>query len=195
VGRAAFDVVLAAGSAWVTSYDVGTIVRLDRSNARLQRLFRDGPKPAGLAFCGGRVWVGHGGDATWLTTIDPGTARIRHVEVGARAPGWPRCALGELWVTTANSVLRVAARSGAVRARIPIGGTPAEAIAVRSAIEGFWMIWVTDKERSLVHRVNLRTNRVVDTFPAGPGAYALARLDGSVWITSFAGSDVRRFDP
>jgi streptogramin lyase len=195
VGAGAFDVILAAGSVWVTSFDIGTIVRMDASTGGQQRLFRAGPNPAGLAFCGGRLWVGHGRDATWLTAIDPQTARMRRVDVGVRAPGWPRCALGELWVTTPDSVLRVAPRTGAVRARIRIGGTPAETAAAQSAIEGFWMIWVTDKERSLVHRVDLRTNRVVDSFPAGPGAYALAAFGGSMWITSFAGDDVRRLDP
>jgi streptogramin lyase len=83
----------------------------------------------------------------------------------------------------------------ALRARIRLGGTPAEAAAAQGAVDGHWMAWVTDKERSLVNRIDLTTNRVVDTFPAGPGAYSLAGFGGSMWITSFAGSDIRRFDP
>jgi hypothetical protein len=54
-------------------------------------------------------------------------------------------------------------------------------------------VWVTDKERSLVHRVDPVNRRLVDAFAAGPGAYALARTGDAMWITSFAGSDVRRF--
>ena len=195
LGASPFDVVLGAGSAWVTSFDVGTIARLDARTGRVQRVFEDGPNPAGLAFCGGRVWVGHGRDATWLSAIDPRTARIRRVDVGVRSPGWPRCVRGELWVTTPDSVLRIAPRSGELRARIRLGGTPAEAAAARGAVDGRWMVWVTDKERSLVNRIDLATNRVVDTFPAGPGTYSLARFGGSMWITSFAGSDIRRYDP
>ena len=57
------------------------------------------------------------------------------------------------------------------------------------------MILVTNKERSLVHRIHPAPRHVLDTFPAGPCALALARFAGSVWVTSFAGSDVRRFDP
>jgi hypothetical protein len=53
----------------------------------------------------------------------------------------------------------------------------------------------TDKECSLVDRIDPAGNVVLDTFRAGPGAYAVARLGRSMWITSFAGDDVRRFDP
>jgi streptogramin lyase len=185
-----FDVVLAAGSLWATSFETGTLTRLDAANGRALRSFDLGGSPAGIVLCGGRVWVGHGRDATWLTAVDPAAARARRVEVGARGPGWPRCARGELWVVTQDSVLRVAPRSGDVRARIPLGGTPAEAAAGQDGL-----VWVTDKERSLVNRIDPATNRVVDTFPAGPGAYSLARFAGSTWIASFAGSDVRRYDP
>ena len=56
-------------------------------------------------------------------------------------------------------------------------------------------MWVTDKQYSVVHRLDPSGGSVVDSFPAGPGAFAQARLGRSVWITSFAGTDVRRFDP
>jgi hypothetical protein len=54
---------------------------------------------------------------------------------------------------------------------------------------------VTDKQHSVVHRVDPLGREVVDSFPAGPGAYALARAGGAMWVTSFAGSDVRSFVP
>jgi DNA-binding beta-propeller fold protein YncE len=53
---------------------------------------------------------------------------------------------------------------------------------------------VTDKERSVVVRIDPATNSVVDSFRAGPGAFAMARVGDSVWVTSFAGSDMHRFD-
>ena len=53
---------------------------------------------------------------------------------------------------------------------------------------------MTDKEHSLVHRIYAEAATVVDTFAAGPGAFALARAGDSMWVTSFAGRDVRRFD-
>jgi hypothetical protein len=44
-----------------------------------------------------------------------------------------------------------------------------------------------------VHRVDPVRARVVDSFPAGPGAYLAVQGFGSMWVLSFAGSDVRRF--
>lgn len=190
-----FDVVRAAGAIWVTSFDVGTVTRIDPRTLRRTRVIRVGESPAGITTCGGYVWVGHGRDATWLTSIDPRTGQARRVDVVVPSPGWPRCLRGELWVTTPGAVLRVAPRSGELRLHVPLGGTPAEAAAAQGAAEGHWLIWVTDKERSLVHRIDPATGNVFDSFPAGPGAYSLARFAGSMWITSFAGSDVRRYDP
>jgi streptogramin lyase len=112
------------------------------------------------------------------------------VEAGAATPSSPQCVLGDLWAATADSVVRLDARTGAVRARIHVGGTPAD---IAAAPDG--LVWVTDKERSLVFRVDPRANRIVDSFAAGPGAFSLARLGRSMWVTSYAGSDVRRYDP
>jgi streptogramin lyase len=107
----------------------------------------------------------------------------------------PQCIDGELWVTTEDAVLRVAPQTGEIRGHIQLEPTLAEAGLATSAIGGARSIWVTNKERSLVHRIDPGSGNVVDSFPAGPGALAQARFAGSVWISSFAGSDVRRFVP
>jgi streptogramin lyase len=190
VGAGAFDVLLARGSLWVTSYDTGLIPRIDPARQRITRVFKDGANPAGLAYCKGRIWVGHGGDATWLTEIRPATNAIRRVDVGTKAPGWPRCVFGELWVTSPKHVLRLDARNGDVLGRLLLGGTPAEAAAGPDGL-----VWVTNKERSLVHRIYAKDLVVVNSFPAGPGAYSLARTGDAMWISSFAGSDIRRYTP
>jgi len=190
IGAEPFDVILAFGAIWVTGFDVGTVTRIDPVARRVTRVYRDGPHPAGITRCGGRIWVGHGRDATWLTSIDPSTRRMRRVDVGTKTPGWPRCVFGELWVTTSNGVLRMAAGSGKVLARLRLEGTSAEAAAGPDGL-----VWVTDKERSLVHRIHASQAVVVDSFAAGPGAYSLARIDGAMWITSFAGADIRRYSP
>lgn len=190
VGSGAFDVLLAAGSVWTASYDIGTVARLNPRTGHLIAVARDGPNPAGLASCGGRIWVGHGRQATWLSAIDPSTMRVERVDVGAKTPSSPHCVRGELWVTTIDSVLRLDPRTGAVLARLRLGGTPADVIAGPDGL-----VWVTDKERSLVFRVDPAGRTIVDDFPAGPGAFALARVGDSIWVTSFAGSDVRRYTP
>jgi streptogramin lyase len=190
VGSGAFDVVLAGGFAWASSYDVGTVARIDVRTGRVLSLSRDGPNPAGLAFCGGRLWFGHGRQATWLSAIDPAAMRAERVDVAATTPSSPRCVRGELWVTTTDSVLRLDPRTGHVLARIRVGGTPAD---IASGPDG--LVWVTDKERSLVFRLDPAGDRVVDSFAAGPGAFALARVGPVMWVTSFAGADIRKYVP
>jgi len=185
-----YDVTVAAGSAWVTSFETGTVTRLSLTGRR-ERVLRVGGHPTGIAACGGRVWVGHGRESTWVTAVEPGAGRARRVEGRVRSPRWPRCVRGELWVTTEDSALRLAARTGAVRGHFPLGGTLAEAAA---GAERAASVWVTDKEHSRVHRLDPAAAQVVDSFTAGPGALALEHFAGSVWVTSFAGSDVRRFD-
>lgn len=185
----AFDVVLAARSLWVSSYDAGAVARLDpRTGKRLASL-RVGANPAHMTWCGGRLWVGHGREATWLTAVDPATTSARRVDVGSPTPSSPACVASTVWVATADSVLRVDPVSGAVLSRLHVGGTPADVVAAPDGL-----VWVTDKERSLVLRLDPDGGGVVDSFPAGPGAFAMARLGDSVWVTSFAGADVRRYD-
>jgi streptogramin lyase len=87
-------------------------------------------------------------------------------------------------------VIRIDARSGRVLSRLRIGENLADSAAGPDGL-----VWVTDKQHSVVHRVDPLGREVVDSFPAGPGAYALARAGGAMWVTSFAGSDVRSFVP
>jgi streptogramin lyase len=181
------DVALAFGSLWVASFETGTVTRIDPRTARPTGVLEVGGNPTGVASCGGFVWVGHARDATWVTRIDPTSGEARRFDVVVRTPRRPNCIRGELWVATEREVLRLEPRTGELRAHFRLPGTLAEAASVESAV------WVTNKERALVHRIDPGTGRVVDSFPAGPGAYAIARFAGSTWITSFAGSDVRRF--
>jgi streptogramin lyase len=55
------------------------------------------------------------------------------------------------------------------------------------------LVWVTDKQHNLVHRVDPAGTGIVDSFPAGPGAFAVARTGDTMWVTSYAGSDVRGY--
>jgi streptogramin lyase len=55
------------------------------------------------------------------------------------------------------------------------------------------LVWVTDKQHNVVHRVDPEGTGIVDSFLAGPGAFALARTGDTMWVTSYAGSDVRAY--
>ncbi len=190
-----FDLIRASGAIWVASFETGSVAVFHPRTARLARVYRVGGHPSGLTWCGGYIWVGHSRDATWLTRIDPRTRRARRVDVAVSSPRAPSCLHGQLWVTTEHEALRLAPRTGERLAHVPLGGTPGVAAAAPTGAGGNWMIWVTDKELSRIHRIDRATGRLVDAFAAGPGAFALAELGGSMWVTSFAGADVRRYDP
>lgn len=78
--------------------------------------------------------------------------------------------------------------TGAVLAHLHVGRTLAQGAEAPDET-----IWFPDKEQSLVYRIDPVRRRVVDSFPAGPGAYLALRAFGSMWVLSYAGADVRRF--
>jgi streptogramin lyase len=77
-----------------------------------------------------------------------------------------------------------------VLGRLSFGRTLAQGVAAPDGL-----LWVPDKEQSLVYRVDPGTDRVVDSFPAGAGAFFALRAFRSIWVTSYAGNDVWRFRP
>jgi YVTN family beta-propeller protein len=188
VGRGAFDVVRAHGLVWAVSFEAGTVTLLDPRTGGVKRVLRVGEYPTGLASCGGTMWVGHGRASSSLSSIDPRTLRVRHFPVAASEPRRPRCIGGVLWVATPESVLRVDPADGRVIGRLRIGETLGD---LAPAPDG--LVWVTDKQHSVVHRIDPEGATVVDSFPAGPGAFALARAGDAMWVTSYAGRDVRAY--
>jgi hypothetical protein len=54
-------------------------------------------------------------------------------------------------------------------------------------------LWVPDKQVDTIFRIDTATGRVIDSFPGGNGAFAALRGFGSMWVTSYAGTDVWRF--
>jgi streptogramin lyase len=187
LGKTPFDVELTS-SVWTTWFDEGGLTRVEPTTMRLLARLPIGGSPAGLALCGDRLWVGGGRRDTWLTVVDPSTNRFRRVDVGVEAPAWPACIGTAVWSPTAHGVVRIDARSREIVAVIELTGTPAR---VAAAPDG--TVWVTDKEQNRVVRIDPATNMVVDEFPAGPGAFALARVRASMWVTSYAGNDVRNY--
>jgi streptogramin lyase len=123
-----------------------------------------------------------------MTAIDPRTHRMQRVSVGTATPRSQMCIRGVVWVTTLDTVVRVDARTGRVLSRLRIGETLGQAAEAHDGL-----VWVTDKQHSVVHRLTPDGRLVMDSFPAGPGAFALARAGDAMWVTSFAGSDVRRY--
>ena len=109
--------------------------------------------------------------------------------IGHAGAGFLSALGGSLWTTTADGyALRINASNGRVIASFRIRGTPAE---VAAAPDG--TIWVAEKERDTITRIDPVTNHVIDVIPGGDGAFSIAVAGGDMWVTNFAGSDVWRF--
>jgi streptogramin lyase len=181
-------ITVAFGSVWVSGYETGEILRIDARTARLRRVYRTGGNPSGLAAVGRRLWFSFG-RGTSLGKLDVTTGEFDEFALGHRAPGYLEHIGGELWTTTGDGyALRVSPTSGTVVASFRIPGTPAQ-----PAVAPNGLIWVAEKERNTVTRLDPATDAIVDVSPAGRGALAIAVARGDVWVTSYAGSDVWRF--
>jgi len=191
VGATPFDVLAAYGRIWVTAWEAGKLVEIDAHSLRVLRRTSIGPRPTGLRAAGGGVWVGFGRSATAVARVDPRTHAVERVELGVKAPSWFAAGTHDLWIQGADNVLvRVDPTSRRVLAKLSFGRTLAQ-----GAVAADGMLWIPDKEQNVVYRVDPKRGRVVDSFPAGPGAFFALRAFGSMWVTSYAGSDVWRFTP
>ena len=191
VGAVPDGLLAAYGRVWVSAWEAGRLVEVDPRSLKVVRRTRIGPRPSGLRAAAGAVWVGFGRSATAVARVDPRTHRIERVPVGARAPAVFSTGTRDLWIKAGDNVLvRLDTRTRKVRVRLSFGGTLAH-----GALAPDGTIWFPDKELNVVHRVNPKTSTVVDAFAAGRGAFYPLTAFGSMWVTSYAGSDVWRFKP
>lgn len=192
VGAAPFDVLVAFKRVWVTAWEDGRLTVVNPRTLRIVRRIDIGPRPVGLIARNGAVWVGFGRSATAIARVNPLDFRVKRVEVGIRAPGW--------FVTGGTEDLWIQANDGdlvhfdpidlRVVARLRVGRTLGQ-----GAVAPGGTIWMPDKEQSVVYRIDPKRARVLDSFPAGSGAYVVLNTYGSMWVTSYAGDDVWRFSP
>jgi YVTN family beta-propeller protein len=189
VGGAPFDVLVAFGRVWVTAWEDGILDEIDPESLGIVRRIEIGPRPMGLAARLGALWVGFGREATEIARVDPRTRLVTRYPVGAARPGWFAAGTPDLWIQAADSdLLHVDPRNGQVLKRLHVGATLGQ-----GALAPDGTLWVPDKETNLVYRIDPDRQRVRDSFAAGPGAYLVLRAFGSMWVLSYAGSDVRRF--
>jgi streptogramin lyase len=190
VGASPFDVLCAFGRVWVTSWEVGALSEIDPHSLRIVRRIKIGPRPTGLRAAAGAVWVGFGRSATSIARVDPSTSKFRRVQVGERAPSWFVAWTRDLWLQAAdNRMIRVDPRTKRVTARLSLGRTLAQ-----GSLAPDGTIWIPDKELSRVYRIDPAKARVVDSFEAGPGAFLAIKAFGSMWVASYAGDDIWRFE-
>jgi streptogramin lyase len=189
VGAMPFDVLAAFDRIWVTAWEDGKLAVVNPRTLKLGSRIDVGPRPVGLTARNGAVWVGFGRDATAIAHVDPATRRVKRIDVGERAPGWFVAGTRDLWIQANDGdLLHIDPATQRVLARMRVGRTLAQGATGRDGT-----IWMPDKEQSVVYRIDPKRERVLDSFPAGPGAYVVLNAYGSMWVTSYAGDDVWRF--
>jgi streptogramin lyase len=191
VGSTPFDVLVAYGRIWVTAWGAGKLTAVDPESLEVVRRADVGPRPMGLLALKGAVWVGFGRDATAMARVNPLTIRVERIDLAVQAPGWFVAGTKDLWIqANEGDLLHVDPIGRRVLAHLQVGRTLAQGAAAPGGT-----IWIPDKEQGIVYRVDPERERVLGSVPAGPGAYVALRAYGSMWVTSYAGRDVRRFRP
>jgi YVTN family beta-propeller protein len=191
VGATPDSVLVAYGRVWVTTWGAGKLAVVDPRTLKVVRRINVGSKPAGLTARNGAVWVGFSRDATAIARVSAGTYRVDRIDVGVPEPRGFVAGTKDLWIqANTGDLVQFDPVAKRVLAHLEVGRTLAQ-----GAVAPDGTIWVPDKEQNIVYRVDPAHRRVVDSFPAGPGAYVTLRAYGSMWVTSYAGRDVRRFKP
>jgi DNA-binding SARP family transcriptional activator len=183
------------GAVWVASV-AHTLRRIDPNSgvAATRRIPRAPGQDADLQ----TSWVGSDGKAVWaanqrtLSRIRPGPP-VKTVPTTLACCGPLTIGAGSVWTTDATGLLRIDARTGRLRARVPLpflqGSPGADEIAV-----GDGSAWVLDENGSSVWRVDARSDRLVGTIAVGAHPTGVAVGAGAVWVASSDGT-VERIDP
>lgn len=149
-------------------------------------------------------WVTVAGDSAWVANVGDGVGRYDLVtaELTESVPTGTEVCLamdqgfGSLWVgdCATNTVVRVDAATGEIRARIPLAGAslpPESSIAVDDTA-----VWVLSAgvQPDLL-RIDPAADRVAETFPAPAEATAVRAGEGSLWVTRARTGQLIRVDP
>jgi streptogramin lyase len=182
-------VTFAFGSVWVSAYERGVLARIEPRTNRVKRRYAVGGNPSGMARAGGFIWIAFGRAGTALGRLDPASGALTRLPIGHAAAGFLSFIADSLWTTTADGfALRFSPIEKRVVASFPVPGTPAE---VANGPDG--SIWVAEKERNTITRIDPKANLLLDVTSAGRGAFSIAAAAGDMWVTNFAGVDVWRF--
>jgi peptide/nickel transport system substrate-binding protein len=175
---------------WATSYDNGTLLRIDPGHLLVTQTINTGPGATGVAVAAGDVWVASSLDGT-VARIDQSTSGIvQRIAVGTD-PTDVASGDGSIWVTNTadGTVSRIDAHTGEVLATTPVGPSP------RGIAVGDGAVWVAVSGANVVVRIDPRSGHVLDSVPTGQGpAQVVVGRDG-VWVANDLASTVSLIDP
>ena len=180
----------AFGSVWATSYDAGTLVRIDAEKSTVIQTVPIGTGATGVAAAAGDLWV-----ADSLTDqvdrVDAGTDQVvQTIQIGSD-PTDVAAGGGSVWVTNTadGTVSRIDPLTGAVVKVIPVGPSP-DGLAV-----GDGSVWVALGGASGVARLDPRSDAVAQTILVGSGPSAIAVGHAGVWVANTLASTVSLINP
>ena len=189
VGAMPFDVLAAFDRIWVTAWEDGKLAVVNPRTLKVvsphrRRATAGGPDRAKRRRLG-RLRPGCDGDRARQPGDRPRrTRRCRRSSSRMVRRGYPR----PLDPGKRRRPAALDPVTQRVLARMQVGRTLGQGATARDGT-----IWLPDKEQSVVYRIDPERERVLDSFPAGPGAYFVLRAFGSMWVASYAGDDVWRF--
>jgi YVTN family beta-propeller protein len=171
----------------------GTVVRIDAASGKVVGGVRVGNDPEAIAAGTGSVWVANFADGT-VSKIDPATSQVDTIRVNG-LPQSVAVSGGIALVANsppANTLTLIKAEAGSVYDIVALKARPADASTIVAA--GPAGVWLVDKERFTVERVDLAGNdfRVLVAGKLRPES-TLSELDSvavgrhTVWI-----ADLRR---
>ena len=159
----------AFGSVWVTSYDAGTLMRIDTGKSTVSQRVPIGTGASGVAAAAGDIWVANS-VADQVDRVNAGTDEVvERIHVGSD-PTDVGAGAGSVWVanTADGTVSRIDAVTGAVVKTISVGPSP-DGLAV-----GDGSVWVALGGTSGVVRLDPRSGAVDQRILVGSGPSAIA---------------------
>jgi YVTN family beta-propeller protein len=190
VGTQLAEVAVGEGSAWATSPQAGTLVRVDLATQRPVATIGAGPAPDSVAVGAGAVWVANRLDTGpgTVTRVDPSSNQVvATIAVGGR-PDHLAVGAGAVWVVNAteSTVSRIDPSTNAVVATINAGP------GAQSVTVGEGAVWVSNTDVGTVSRVDPETNSVTATIPVGARPENSAAGEGGVWVVNLGDGTVSR---
>lgn len=178
------------GAEWVTSYDNGTLLRIDPSESAVVQTVQVGHGATGVAVDAGDVWVADTLDNE-LARVDASTNEVvQKIPVGT-SPGDVAAGDGAVWVANQGdgTVSRIDPLTGAVLGVSHVGPSPS-GIAV-----GDGSVWVALSGADTVARLDPRTGQLLQTIHVGSRPSAVAVGRSGVWVANELDSTVSMINP
>jgi peptide/nickel transport system substrate-binding protein len=178
------------GAEWATSYDDGTLLRINPSDSAVVQTVYVGNGPTGVAVDAGDVWVADSLDNR-VTRVNADTNQVvQQIPVGTD-PVDVAAGAGAIWVANRGdgTVSRLDPLTGDRLGLTAVGAAPS-AIAI-----GAGAVWVTLSGAGSVERIDPSTGRLLTKIRVGSDPSAIAVSRGDVWVANELDSTVSLIDP